>query len=333
MQTTEFSMNLVEAAVKRLCGQIVTTPVLSSPMLDAQAGCRVLVKAESLQRTGAFKFRGALNKLLALPDAARARGVVAFSSGNHGHAVSAAAAQVGCKAVIVLPNTAPEIKIESCRWWGAEILLYDPAAQDRQQVGEALAAARGMTIVPPFDDVHVIAGQASCGVEFAEQCAALDAAPDVVIAPCSGGGLSCGVFSAMRARYPAIECLFVEPLGSDKMAATLIQGSPQSRPAGHFTLLDGLSGPTAGVLTWPLLKALGVVGLTVSDAQALAAMALAFRTVKLVLEPAGAAALAAVLAHGAQFAGKTVAIVASGGNVDPAMFVRALQQGESFAAR
>jgi len=322
-------MALVDQAVTRLHGLVVRTPMLSSPMLDAALACRVWIKAESLQRTGAFKLRGALNKLLALPADARARGVVAFSSGNHGHAVSAAAAHVGCPAVIVLPQDAPKIKIDSCRWWGAETVLYDPATQDRQQIGQDLAESRGMTIVPPFDDHDIIAGQATCGVEFAEQCAAAGITPDVVIAPCSGGGLSSGVFAAMRRRYPAIQTIFVEPQGSQKMAATLAKGAPQSRPAGHHTLMDGLSGPLAGLRPSRLLKAQGASGLAVSDHQALRAMALAFRTVKLVLEPAGAAALAAVLQHGSQFQGQTVALVCSGGNVDPAMFVQALQQGES----
>jgi len=328
MPATDFSITLVDQAVTRLHGKVVTTPVLCSPVLDATLGCRALIKAESLQRTGAFKFRGALNKLLALPESVRTRGVVAFSSGNHGHAVSAAAALVACPAVIVLPQDAPRIKIESCRWWGAETVFYDPATEDRQAIGQHLAQTRGMTIVPPFDDYDIIAGQATCGVELAAQCAAADITPDVVIAPCSGGGLASGIFAAMRQRYPDIEVIFVEPQGSEKMAATLAKGTPQSRPAGHVTILDGLSGPLAGLRPSELLKAQGAIGLAVEDAQALRAMALAFRTVKLVLEPAGAAALAAVLQHGARFAGKTVAIIGSGGNVDPAIFVRALQHAE-----
>jgi len=309
MAHTDFSMTLVDQAVTRLHGLVTRTPMLSSPMLDAAVACRVLLKAESLQRTGAFKFRGALNKLLTLPADVRARGVVAFSSGNHGHAVSAAAAHVGCRAVIVLPQDAPKIKIDSCRWWGAETVLYDPLTEDRQGIGQQLAESRGMTIIPPFDDHDIIAGQATCGVEFAEQCAAAGMTPDVVIAPCSGGGLSSGVFAAMRRSYPAIQAIFVEPQGSEKMAATLTKGTPQARPAGHHTIMDGLSGPLAGLRPSRLLKAYGASGLAVSDHQALRAMALAFRTVKLVLEPAGAAALAAVLQHGAQFQGKTVALV------------------------
>jgi len=328
MHDSEFSPALITQAVARLAGKIVTTPMLSSPMLDAALGCRVLLKAESLQRTGSFKFRGALNKLLALPEDVRALGVVAFSSGNHGHAVAAAAAQVGCAAVIVLPRSAPAIKIESCRWWGAETVLYDPETEDRQAIGQHLAESRGMTIVPPFDDHDVIAGQATCGVEFAAQCGAADITPDVIIAPCSGGGLSSGVFAAMHPRYPAIETVFAEPQGSEKMAATLAKGAPQSRPAGHVTILDGLSGPHAGLRPSRLLKACGARGLAVSDAQTLRAMALAFRTVKLVLEPAGAAALAAVLQHPAQFQGRTVAVVCSGANVDSRTFVQALQQDE-----
>jgi len=329
MPSTDFSTTLIDQAAARLDGLVIKTPMLASPMLDAALGCRVLIKAESLQRTGAFKFRGALNKLLTLPQDVRARGVVAFSSGNHGHAVSAAAAQVGCQAVIVLPQDAPKIKIDSCRWWGAETVLYDPATEDRQAIGQHLAETRGMTIVPPFDDHDIIAGQATCGVEFAAQCAAADITPDMVVAPCSGGGLSAGVFAAMRQRYPDLESIFVEPQGSEKMAATLAKGSPQSRPAGHVTLLDGLSGPLAGLRPSLILKTLGANSLAVADAQALRAMALAFRMVKLVLEPAGAAALAAVLQHSARFADKTVAVVCSGANVDPTMFMRALQQGES----
>jgi len=322
---TDFSMALVHQAMARLQDKVIRTPVLSSPMLDQTLGCRVLLKAESLQRTGAFKFRGALNALLALPPEVRARGIVAFSSGNHGHAVAAAAAQAGCKAIIVLPQAAPQIKVDNCRWWGAQVVQYDPATQSREAIGQELAQAQGMRIVPPFDDYDIMAGQATCGVELSEQLHAAGVTPDAVIVPCSGGGLASGVITAMRDRYADVQALFVEPQGIEKMAATLTVGEPQTRDMHITTLMDGLSGPRAGLLPARVLHACNARGLSVNDADALAAMALAFRTLKLVLEPAGAAALAAVLRHKAQFSGQTVALIGSGGNVDPAVFCRAIQ--------
>jgi len=327
MQTTiptDFSMALVELAEARLRNKVVRTPVLASPMLDRAAGCRVLVKAESLQHTGAFKFRGALNKLLALSPEARARGVVAFSSGNHGHAVARAAAQVGCKAIIVMPQDAARIKVENCRWWGAEVVFYDPETESREAVARRVASPQDMMVVPPFDDHDVIAGQATCGVEFAAQLDAAGIVPDVALVPCSGGGLAAGVIAAMTQRYPSIQPVFVEPLGLEKMARTLAMGAPQPRPAGPKTIMDGLSGPVAGLRTSRLLRRCAASGLAAADEDVLAAMALAFRVLKLVLEPAGAAPLAALLRHPARFAGQTVAVVCSGGNVDPDVFCKAL---------
>lgn len=322
---TEFSMALVDQAVARLRDKVVRTPVLSSPMLDREAGCRVMVKAESLQHTGAFKFRGALNKLLSLSPDARERGIVAFSSGNHGHAVARAAAEVGCKAIIVMPNDAARIKVENCRWWGAEIVLYDQEIEDREEVGRRVAGPRGMVVVPPFDDYDIIAGQATCGVELAEQLDAAGLVPDALIVPCSGGGLSSGTVAAMVHRYPSINPVIVEPEGLEKMAPTLAIGEPQPRPAGPKTIMDGLSGPIAGQRTSRILRDCGANGLAVSDDEVLSAMALAFRVLKLVLEPAGAAPLAALLRNRGQFAGQTVAVICSGGNVDPDVFCKALR--------
>lgn len=320
-------MDKVAEAAARLKGKVVRTPVLRSPMLDREAGCQVLVKAESLQRTGAFKFRGALNKLLTLPPDARARGIVAFSSGNHGHAVSAAAAEVGCPATIVLPHDAARIKIENCRWWGAEIVLYDPDREDREEVGQRVAGPRGSVVVPPFDDHDIIAGQATCGVEFGEQLDELGVRPDAMLVQCSGGGLSSGVLAAMVDRFRTVEPLIVEPEGLDKMARSLAAGHPLPRPAGPKTFMDGLSGPIAGARTFEILRACKAKGLTVTDDEVRSAMALAFRVLKLVLEPAGAATLAALLRNRERFAGRTVALVCSGGNVDTDVFVQALQQG------
>ena len=321
-----FSYRDISLACGRLCGRIVRTPILSSPMLDQAAGCRVIVKAESLQRTGAFKYRGALNKLLSLPPEVRRNGVLAFSTGNHGHAVAAAAAQAGCPAVIVLPNNAAAIKIANCRWWGAEIVLYDPATEDREEVGRRIAGPRGMVVVPPFDDYDIIAGQGTAGVELAEQLAEEGIAPDAFLAPCSGGGLAAGTITAMKKAYSDLRCYVVEPAGLEKMAPSILKGTPQKRPSSGSTLMDGLSGPVAGTKTLGILREYGPAGLSVSDDDVLAAMAAAFTFLKLVLEPAGAAALAAVLSRKDRFEGKTVTVLCSGGNVDTAVFALALER-------
>lgn len=319
----DFAVTDILQAAARLHGKVVRTPLLGSEKLDRQLGCRVLFKMESLQRSGAFKFRGAMNKLMALEPAQRARGVAAYSSGNHGHAVAAAAALAGCPAVIVIPQDAPAIKIENCRWWGAEVVLYDPATQDRKEICEGIAAARGLNLVPPFDDHLVMAGQGTAGLELAEQLGALDVVPDAVLAPCSGGGLSAGVFTALRGFYPTLECGLVEPAGFEKMARSLEAGSPQRRGAGTV-LMDGLSGPVTGERPLRVLRALSARPLSASDASVLEAMALAFRYLKVVLEPAGAAGLAALLEQPGAWAGRNVAVVCSGGNVDPQVFRQAL---------
>lgn len=319
-----FSFSNIQQATERLKGKIVRTPLLESPMLNQAAECRVLVKAESLQRTGAFKYRGALNKLLSLSSDVLQRGVVAFSSGNHGHAVAAAAAQAGCPAVIVMPKDAAVIKIENCRWWGAEIVLYDPITEDREEVARRVAGPRNMLVVPPFDDYDIIAGQGTAGIELAEQLTEEGIRPDAFIVPCSGGGLSSGTITAMKHAYPDLPCFFVEPSGLEKMAPSILDGIPHKRPSGPATIMDGLSGPIAGTRTTRILHDANAVGLNVSDDDVLDAMAAAFRSLKLVLEPAGAASLAALLQKKADFQGKNVAIVCSGGNVDPSVFIGAL---------
>lgn len=321
---TRFNISMVHAAAQRLRGQIVRTPLLQSPMLDALAGCRVFVKAESLQRTGAFKYRGALNKILALDEDSRRAGLVTYSAGNHGQAVAAAAHHLGCPAVIVLPQNAPRIKVDSCRWWGAETVFYDPQTQAREEVAHQIAAPRGMCIVSPFDDLDIMAGQGTAGLEICEQLAEAGAQPDAVLLNCSGGGLASGVAEALRDSHAQIAVHVVEPQGYDKMARSLAAGTPQRNLEVPRTLMDGMAGPAAGALPLQALLRLGATGLSVDDEEALDAMAVAFRTLKLVLEPAGAASLAAVLARKADFGGKTVVLVASGGNVDPGVFQQAL---------
>lgn len=321
---TTFGINLIHQAAARIRGKIVTTPLLSSPQLDELAGCRLLVKAENLQRTGSFKIRGALNKILSLTDAERARGIVAFSSGNHGQAVAAAAKQAGCRATIVLPATAPKIKIDNCRWWGADVVTYDPDTQDREDVGMKFVHEQGMTLVHPFDDHLVMAGQGTAGLELAEQAKEQGHTIDTLVLNCSGGGLSSGVITAVNAAHPGVQVCLAEPEGGQKMARSLASGQPERNPMGTHTLLDALSGPNAGAKPLEVLSQYPITCLSASNQQALHAMAVAFRLLKIVVEPGGAASLAAVLNNPDQFRGKTVAIVCSGGNVDAAVFSRAL---------
>jgi threonine dehydratase len=295
-------------------------------MLSERAGCRLFVKAEPLQLTGSFKIRGALNKILSIDQSARRAGIVAFSAGNHGQGVAAAARAVGCPAVIVMPNTAPRIKVDHCRWWGAEVVTYDPQTEDRVEVAQRVAQPRGMTVVPPFDDYAIMAGQGTCGLEIVEQLNELQVVPDAVVINCSGGGLASGVSEAIKDAFPAARIYIAEVQGFEKVARSLITGVPQSNPSVPKTVLDGIAGPTAGVKTVDVLRRQQAIGLGVSDEEGLAGVAAAFKLLKLVVEPGGAAALGAVLAGKADVAGKNVVVIASGGNVDPAVFAQALER-------
>ncbi len=314
-------LSRIMAAQARLAGRVRRTPLLSSRALDAIAGRRVLVKAECLQHTGSFKYRGGWAALSALADAVP--GVVAASSGNHAQGVALAAAQQGRKAVIVMPSDAPEAKIRGTRALGGEVVLYDRAHQDRDALCLEVARARGLAQIPPFDHPEVIAGQASVGLELAEQAG--DIAAQVLVC-CGGGGLSAGVALALEARAPQMHLRTVEPEGFDDMARALATGrvTPNDARSG---LCDAILTPAPGKLTLPILRRLAGPGLVVSDQQALRAMALAFAHLKLVLEPGGAVALAAALFQPEAIAGECVIAIASGGNVDHAVFTRALEEG------
>jgi threonine dehydratase len=323
---TAIDIASIRRAAERLSGRILRTPLLTSAMLDELAGCRVFVKAEPLQKTGSFKIRGALSKILAVPEAKRKAGFVAFSSGNHGQAVAAGAKMVGAPAVIVMPKDAPAIKIESCRWWGAEIVLFDRLTDDREAIGRKIEGERGMTLVPPFDDPEVMSGQGTMGLEIVEQLREAGAKPDALLVNCSGGGLASGVITAVKDAFPETRCYTVEPAGFDKMARSLLAGAPQKNERLSGSIMDALMAQAPGRLTLECLLENGAKGLSATDEEALEAMAAAFRTLKLVVEPGGAAALGALLARKAALAGKTVVVVCSGGNVDPAMFARALER-------
>lgn len=324
MPVERFDIRCIEQAATRLSGYVTRTPVINSPMLDAACGCHVYVKAESLQRTGSFKVRGALNKVLSLDVASLRKGVVTYSAGNHGQGVAAGAKLIGCPAVIVLPSSAPSIKIENCKWWGAEVVLYDPATEDRAVVAQQIVDERGMTFIPPFDDLDVMAGQGTVGLELCQQMEERGVALDAILVNCSGGGLSSGVITAIRAKYPGARCYVVEPQGFDKMARSFISKVAERNVTTPSTVMDAISGPVVGAAPLSVLLRHQVMGLCVSDADAMLAVSTAFRFLKLVVEPGGAASLAALLARKVDLAGMNVGVICSGGNVDPAVYARAL---------
>ena len=314
----------VESAARRLRGLAYPTPLLRSDALDEAAGGPVFVKAECLQRTGSFKFRGAYNRLSRLAEAERAAGVVAFSSGNHAQGVAAAARLLGVPALIVMPSDAPGVKLEATRAFGAEIVLYDRFTQSREAIARELAAGRGAVLVPSYDDAHVIAGQGTVGLEAARQLEEAGATADVLLCPASGGGLMAGIALAFEALSPATELHVVEPEGFEDHRLSLEAGRPTPIRPSRSSLCDALLAPQPGDITFaingPRLKG----ALAASDDEALAAMAFAFRHLKIVLEPGGAVGLAAVLAGRIDLNGRTALIVASGGNVDADVFVRSI---------
>ncbi|MCR9255158.1 MAG: threonine/serine dehydratase [Alphaproteobacteria bacterium] len=312
------------AAANRLAGHAVRTPLLNAPLLDDLVGTRVLVKPEMLQRTGSFKFRGAYNRISMIPEADREKGVIAFSSGNHAQGVACAARDFGIRATIVMPADAPHIKVENTRSYGADVRLYDRYRENRQAIGEALAAETGATLVKPYDDPGIIAGQGTVGLEIAEQAAELGMKPDIVLVCCGGGGLVSGTALALSEYLPHADVYSVEPAGFDDTARSLAAGERLENAPGAASICDALLASTPGELTFALISRFLKGGLMVTDTEALDAMAVAFRYLKLVSEPGGAVALAALLAGRVDVRGKTVAVVMSGGNVDPARFREAL---------
>lgn len=312
----------IDAAAEILKPYAVRTPLLSSPALDALTGARVFLKAEVLQRTGSFKFRGAFNKLSSIPDTQRAAGVVAFSSGNHAQGVAAAAQILGMPATIVMPADAPASKIARTKGYGAEVVLYDRDREDRDAIARGIADRRGATLVPPYDDPKVIAGQGTVGREIAEDCEAASLSPDLIIAPASGGGLAAGIATAVKARFPDAAIWSAEPDGFDDHARSLSAGHRMPHRAEGRTICDALMASIPGEITFSINQRLLAGGVTATDSEVGAAVAMLFRDLKLVVEPGGAVALAALLAGRLDARGKTVVVVLSGGNVDPDMFAR-----------
>ncbi len=311
-------------ASDRLKGWARETPLLGNPALDEAAGGRVFVKAEALQRAGSFKFRGAYNRLSLLSARERVAGVVAFSSGNHAQGVAAAARIVGCPAVIVMPSDAPQIKIEATRGYGAEVVFYDRFTESREAISAEIAQARGAVVVPSYDDPFIIAGQGTVGLEAVRQLEAEGASADLLICPASGGGLMAGIALAFEAMSPSTELYTAEPAGFDDHARSLAEGRRVANPAGARSLCDALLAPEPGVLTFAINGSRLTGGLSATDEEALAAIAFAFRHLKLVLEPGGAVALAALLSGRLPLDGRAAVVIASGGNVDPALYARTI---------
>ena len=322
----------VREAAERLRGRAVRTPLLESPQLNALLGGRLLVKAECLQRTGSFKFRGAYNAISRLDAEARGRGVVAFSSGNHAQGVAAAAQILGVPATIVMPSDAPAIKVASTRSYGAEVVLYDRYKEDREAIAGRLAAERGLATVRPFDDPMVIAGQGTAGLELMAQAAEMDARPDAVIAPASGGGLIAGIGLAVKAARPETEVYCAEPEAYDDHARSLAAGERVAIQPERPSICDALLVHQPGALTFAINRKQLAGSLLVGDGEAQQAMAAAFQFLKIVVEPGGAVALAAVLAGRIPIRGRTVAVVASGGNVDPEAYAAAIRGGFTLPA-
>lgn len=316
----------IEAAARRLKGIAVRTPLLEAPLLNEELGHRLMIKAEPLQRTGSFKFRGAYNTISQFDEAARKAGVVAFSSGNHAQGVAAASSMLGVPATIVMPSDAPAIKIANTRAWGAEVVLYDRYNDNREEIGARIAADSGATLVKPYDNPGVMAGQGTVGLEIVEQCREAGVTADAVVIPCGGGGLSSGVTLALSRLSPDTDIWTAEPDGWDDTAQSMAARARKSVDGNVKTICDSLLPNSPGELTFPILRDLAHGGAAVSDEAVKRAMAVAFRHFKLVVEPGGAAALAAVLDGKIDCRDKAVVCICSGGNTDPALYAEILRE-------
>ena len=312
----------VVAAARRIDGRIVRTPMLRNALLDELTGGAVLLKAEVLQRTGSFKLRGATNAALLLSAAERRAGVVTHSSGNHGQALACAARSIGVAATIYMPRDAPQVKIDSTRRWGAEIVHYDRLTQDCEALTHEYAGRTGASLIPPFDHPHVIAGQGTLALELFEDAAGLPV--DALLVCTGGGGLIAGCALAAEGVRPSAEIIAVEPEGSDDTMRSLRSGQREGNRPGGSQFCDALLTKMPGALTFAVNRTRLAGGVVVTDAEVLAAMAFAFIHLKLVVEPGGAVCLAALLSGRFDARGRVVGAVLSGGNVDPAVFARAL---------
>jgi len=318
----------IHAAADRIAPHTIVTPLLESPRLNDWLGFRLLVKCENLQHTGSFKLRGATNAVMSLPEGVT--NVVAYSSGNHAQAVARAASRRAMTAVIVMPEDAPALKIEGTKAYGAEVVTYDRYTESREEIGNAIAAERRAELIRPFEDVRVIAGQGTIGLEIAAQCAERGAMPDHVISCCGGGGLIAGVSLAVTSQIPGAQVWAAEPDGFDDTIRSLETGQIQSVDPANRSICDAIVTPSPGEITFGINSRTLAGGFAVSDALVLRVMATAFKHLKLVAEPGGAVALAAALDGRLPADTDCAVAVISGGNVDPQMFERALAAGPLF---
>jgi len=321
----------VQSAAQQIAGHAIQTPLLESPLLNERLGGRLLVKAECLQLGGAFKFRGAYNRISRLDEAERKTGVVAFSSGNHAQGVALAAQMLGVPATIVMPTDAPEIKLANTRAYGADVVLYDREKENRADIARALAADKGAILVPSYDDPFIIAGQGTVGLELAGQAKEIGALLDAVIAPCGGGGLISGCALALNHEISDTEIFIAEPEGFDDTARSLAASTRLAIEPGARSFCDALLSPMPGEFTFSINQKLLAGGFSVSDTQTAQAMKVAYQYLKLVVEPGGAVALAAAVSGAYDCRDKTVAVICSGGNVDADIFAEAISLDDPLA--
>jgi threonine dehydratase len=312
----------IDAAAKRLKGVAVRTPLINAAVLDDLLGARVFLKAETLQRTGSFKFRGAYNKISSIPLEKRAAGVVAYSSGNHAQGVAAAAKLLGMRATIVMPSDAPRAKRLRTEALGAEVIGYDRNTEDRAAIAMKLVNERGATLVPPYDDPLIIAGQGTIGAELVEQLAELGLKPEIVVVGASGGGLAAGISLGVKSRVASTKFYTAEPEGFDDTARSFVSGKREANARMSGTICDALMTVTPGELTFPITSKLIGQGISATDAEVGRAVRYAFEELKLVVEPGGAIGLAALLAGKIDIKGKVVVAILSGGNVDTELFAK-----------
>jgi len=315
------TLQLIKEAAARINGRVHHTPVITSRSFNKATGKEVFFKCENLQRAGAFKIRGATNKILSLTDEEKGRGVAAFSSGNHAQAVALASREAGIRAVIAMPDDAPKAKVAATRAYGAEIVFYDRLKQDREGVAVEIAEREGRVMVPPYDDFLILAGQGTCGLEFLEEVPDLDC----LLTPCSGGGLFAGVSTAAKALNPGIRCFAVEPDTADDTRQSFLKGERVSIPPPP-TIADGLRVQSPGKLTFPVLQKTAEDVLTVSDDEIIETIKFLLFRMKLLVEPSGAAAAAAVLTGKLPNDARRVGVVLSGGNIDAALLSTFLRE-------
>ena len=318
------NFDMILAANARLSGKKRITPLLNSPFIDELVGRRTYIKAECLQRSGSFKFRGAFSAISALKSEEQQKGIIAYSSGNHAQGIAMAATMHNIKSTVIMPKDAPKIKIENTRKLGAEVILYDRYTESRERIGEKLQKKFGAVLIKPFDDPNVIAGQGTAGLEITEQAKELGIEEADLLVCCGGGGLTSGIALACSEKAKNFKVHPVEPHGYDDVARSLISGKREKNENNSDSLCDAIVTPSPGILTFPILKNYCHSGLVVSEDEVLKAMKIAFERLKIVIEPGGAVALAAALYHSDLLDSKTIVVVASGGNVDPETFAKAL---------